>query len=153
MASSALESVTAYVQKLLEDSAAENLKDITVLWGPPVGDDRPSELVMVGFGPDGQSGESEREWKLIGNQTLEEKITLELAVEVTQAFSGTNLKPAYTRSTQIAAAVETAIRADTTLGDRLILPARLSRWRGRYFRNGEARGHRVFQALTGTARI
>lgn len=153
MASTKLESVTAYVEDRLSKSADADLKDVTVLWGPPAGDDRPAELVSVGFGPDGQSGESAREWTLIGNDSLNEEITLELMVEVTKAHIGRDLKAAYARSVKIAEAVETEIRGDETLGDRLLLPARLSRWRGRYYRDGEARGHRIFLTLTGTARI
>jgi hypothetical protein len=150
MADSALERVTEKLQKTLE--AAAPLKGIPVIWGPPVGDDRPAEFVSVGFGPNGESGDAERNWGPIGAGQLEEDLTIELQVE-SSGHDGTDLKGAYTRSFEIAADVEAAIRADITLGDLLLLPARLSRWRGRYFRADKVRGHRVFLTLTAQARI
>lgn len=149
MADSALESVTEKLQETLED--AEALKGVTILWGPPLGDDRPGEYVSVGFGPDGESGESEREWGAIGAGQLKEDLTIQLMVEASGS-DGTDLKPSYTRSFEIAADVEAEIRKDITLGDLLIM-GKLSRWRGSYFRKDSIRGHRVYQTLTGEARI
>jgi hypothetical protein len=149
MADSKLEAVTEKLQSVLK--ATESLKGIPILWGPPLGDDRPAEFVSVGFGPNGESGDAERDWGPIGAGQLDEELTIELAVEAS-GFDGTDLKAAYTRSFAIAADVEAAIRKDMFLGN-LVYQAKLSRWRGRYFRESSVRGHRVFQTFTADTRI
>lgn len=148
MASSALPEVLEYLETAL--TKAEDLTGVTILWGPPTGDDAPKELVCVGFGEDNLSGQAERDWKLIGPKTLDEEITVALTSEVLNTAS---LKAAYERSYEISASVEAVVRGDPTLGGLLLAPARIHRWTGRYFRTGEASGHRVFQTLTGMARI
>lgn len=151
MASTKLEAAISYVKGKLEE--AEALKGATVLWGPPVGDDRPAQVICVGFGPEGESGSSSREWKNLGGEKLEEDLTIELMVEVLQIGGGADLQPAYTASVELAEAVEDVIRTDETLGGLLMLPARLSTWRGQYVKVDPGRGHRVFMTLTGSARI
>lgn len=152
MADSAVEPALEYLETRLGASVDADLAAVTVAWGPPIDDSRPAEGVYVGFGLEGESGDSNRNWGPIGERKLDEDLELHVAVEVTQT-DGTNLKPAYTRSRLIAEAVEREIRADITLGDILMKGASITRTRGRYFRTAEARGHRVFLTLAGTARI
>jgi hypothetical protein len=151
MASTALEAITEYLQESLEGT--ESLEGVAILWGPPVGDDRPAELVSIGFGPDGESGDAERSWAGLGTGRLNESITIQLAVEVLQTGAGPDLKPAYSRSVEVAGAVETQLRTDLHLGGLLYEPAKFTHWKGRYFRADKARGHRIFQTMTGKARI
>lgn len=151
MASTALETLATRVQVRLE--GAEALSGVTILWGPPTGDDKPAELVMVGSDADANSGSSEREFHLVGNQQVDEEISLPITVEVSQAHQGTDLKGIYERSTAVARAVEEAIREDISFEHLFIREAILSEWRGRYFRAGEARGHHIFLTLSGRTRI
>jgi hypothetical protein len=150
MADSALEAITLYLEETL--TGAENLEDVSVLWGPPVGDNKPAEFVAIGMTPEGQSGEVEREWGPIGGQKMDEEFSLDIVVEA-GGMHGEDMKTPFIRSVELANAVESAIRDDITLGDLLLLPARFVRRRGQYFRADKLRGHRVFQTLTGTARI
>jgi hypothetical protein len=150
MSESALPAITEFLQGVLED--ADDLKDVSIVWGPPLGDDRPAELVCVGFGEDGQSGESSRDWATLGGGKLDEEFEVEVTTDV-QGHHGTDLKAAYDRSFELNNAVEGAIRADISLGGLLLEPARISRAKGSYYRADKTRGHRVFLTLTGTARI
>jgi hypothetical protein len=151
MASTALGTLTERVKARLEAAAA--LEGVSILWGYPTGDDKARELVMVASGPDGDSGSSEREFRLLGQGKMEEDLTLPITVEVTQ-HGGTDTQTVYERSVTIAAAVETAIREDLTFsGLAWREPFHLSGWKGRYFRTDQARGHHVFLTLAGTARI
>lgn len=148
MASTKLEDVLGYLHEKLTEEL-----ETTVIWGPPVGDDQPAKLVSVGFGPDGESGDSNREWRFIGNQELDETITVEIAAQAI-SVGATSMKTPYTASRELAAEVENVIREDITLGDNVFKGnTKLSRWRGRYFRADKAPGHRFFLTLTGTARI
>lgn len=147
---SVLEAVTEYVQETLK--AASDLEGVKILWGPPTGDDTPAEFIAVGFGMKGESGESDRQWVTIGGGQLDETFSIELMSHASGA-NGTDLKPAYRRSYQIANAAEAAIRVDISMDGLLLKPAHLSHLRGRYVRGDQVRGHQVFQTLTGTARI
>lgn len=149
MASTALEVLGEKVQDRLE----EEMEGITILWGPPVGDDHPAEAVLIATDMEANSGRSERQFRLIGGEKVDEDISLPISVQVIQTYGGTDLKASYTRSMEIAAEVETAIRKDIGFDHLLIEAARISTWRGRYLREGEARGHMVFMTLSGTARI
>lgn len=146
MASTKLEDIIEYLHETLTEEL-----EATVIWGPPVGDDQPGKLVSVGFGPDGESGDSTREWRFIGNQELDEAFTVEIAAQAI-SVGATSMKTPYTTSRELAAEVEDAIREDITL-DGNVFDTHLSRWRGRYFRADKAPGHRFFLTLTGTARI
>jgi hypothetical protein len=146
----ALPEFTELVEKVLEE--AEDLKGTSIFWGPPTGDDKPLELIILGADKDAMSGSADREWGPIGAGVLDEALELPMAVEVS-LNSGTNTKPAYTRSFEIAAAVESALRADLDLGGFLLMPAKFSALQGRFFRSDRLRGHHVFLTLTGTARI
>lgn len=154
MAGSAIEAVTEYAYNALR--AAEGLEGVSVLWGPPSGDDTPQEAVLVGFGPDGESWNAERDWVGIGRTTLDETFTLELQ-SVALYQDGPDLGPTFRRSVAIAEAVEAVLRADPHFSeakaDAQLRNVRFSAFRGRYFRVDKARGHRVFQTITGIARI
>lgn len=151
MASTALEVLGEKLEERLE--GAEGLNGVSILWGPPIGDDHPAESVMIATDIETNSGSAEREFRLLGGEKVDETLTLPVTVQVIQAFGGRDLKASYTRSMEIAAAVETEIRKDIGFNGLLIEAAQISTWRGRYLREGEVRGHQTFLALTGTARI
>ena len=155
MPESAIEVVTAFVQDTLEASEEEALAGVSILWGPPVGDDRPREFVAVGASADdADSWESKRDWIGLGRTILDEDFTVHLAIQVEQ-HDGTNLQPALKRSVEIATAVEAELRKDPhmTGAEAQIRNVKMSRLRGRYFRSDQTRGHQVLLTITGIARF
>jgi len=151
MADSRLIDVIDYLEQLLQNSSEDDLSGVTISWGPFTDDERPDDIVYVGYGRDGTSGETRREWGPIGQQRLDEEIDVPITVEASIEGNPSN-KDVFQRSEDIANAVEREIRSDITAGDSLLKGGRLRQRRGEFFRL-ESRGHRVFMTFTGTARI
>lgn len=123
--------------------AAPGLSGVTVVRGKP--DPEPSEFVSL------WSAECEREYASLGQQRLDEEISLTVVVDVASA-AGTDYGPAETRAWALFDAVEGAVRADLTLGGVWRFD-RISKVRQEFFRQDRRRGCRVFLTITGKARI
>lgn len=146
---------TEAITKAIFDDLTSTL-EVPVLWGPPTGGSTPTEFISVGFGMNGESWESDRDWVGNGRVTVDEDFKLVLCVESTVA-SGPDLRPAFDRSIAIAKEVEAALREDPGVEaadtHAQIRNLKFSRMAGRYFRLDKTRGHRVFLTITGIARI
>ncbi len=151
MADSILPALQSSLVTLLAGTAG--LSGVKVSFGPPP-DPEPEEYVAVGIGRDPE--EVTRDFRVMmggaAQNPLDEDYTKRLSV-VAQKATGADLQPSYTRAWALAAVVETALRADLTVGGVSQFPMHIERMRGEFFRTDKFRGYRIFVDLTGSTRI
>lgn len=137
--------VKAAVQERLE--ASSDLNGVQVLRGKP--EPAPDEYVSL------WKAKATRDYSGLrgGAATvpLDENIDLTIIVDVALA-SGTDPEPSEIRAYEIFAAVDAALRADLTLGG-VWRYDKSSSYEDEFYRDKDRRGCRVFQTLSGKARI
>ncbi|MEV7755628.1 glycoside hydrolase domain-containing protein [Streptomyces griseofuscus] len=99
-------------------AGAPGLETVRVVDGPIVSDSAASEWAFIGFDadPEGEvmTAQTIQEWAGIGARAKNETITLTSAILVQR--SSTDVRAARVRAFEIFAAVEAAVRADSSLG-------------------------------------
>lgn len=144
--SSTVPAVKAAVQAMLKADAA--LAGVPIVRGKPA-DGAPEEYVSL------WKAKATREYAGLrggaATAPMDEMVELTIVVDV-QLASGTDPEPSELRAYEIFAAVDAALRADLTLGGVWRFD-KTSSYEDDFYRDDKRRGCRVFQTLSGKARI
>lgn len=144
--SATVPAVKGAIQERLK--AVESLADVPIIRGKP-GDPAPEEYVSL------WKAKATRDYSGLrgGAQTvpIDEMVDLTIVVDVAYA-TGADPEPSEVRAYEIFAAVDAALRADLTLGGVWRFD-KTSSYEDDFYRDDKRRGCRVFQTLSGKARI